>query len=512
MYMPSNALMDNDKIKKYPKEYRISRQVKDMYTELPGTYKKIFDSFGSGKETPPPVSADPPALNSLNNESLEQLGSRGVEGSVASSYLELVSRLVAAFHDLKAADADIAPLTKQTKSVSRAAKKAINKMIDDIHNDAKKLPPQREDDWVLTFLSDAEEKATAAINEAKTAYERAAGNVPTPPNPPGADKPGPGGGGDKPGPGRNPYDPPIIDPTTGVDGLDPGGDGSGDTPNPWDPPINSNGTSPPNQYPNPTTPSSMGNMDGGMSSMWPAMLSALNPLNNQRLTDPYLDTGEYERDRHDREPQEAIPVPGSPAVAASQNPATPPPAPSTSTDKPANQTSSAPQSATLTPGADGGIDYVFPDGKTQRVSMIVAKALDKAFANKQSTDAQQAYADTTAKWSDNKHIGDRVDPYQLMTGDVGIWENPDRTAIVRAMGSDTEATLDIIVNGELHRYPDEQTPDGTGDVGTLAGWAHPRGIELTEANANRADTMAPTTNTAPAADTATPPVVANTAN
>ncbi|MET9031146.1 hypothetical protein ABZW96_36975, partial [Nocardia sp. NPDC004168] len=36
------------------------------------------------------------------------------------------------------------------------------------------------------------------------------------------------------------------------------------------------------------------------------------------------------------------------------------------------------------------------------------------------------YEKTPAKWSDKKQLGDRVDPYQLMTGDVATWDN--RTA------------------------------------------------------------------------------------
>ncbi|WP_067573149.1 hypothetical protein [Nocardia acidivorans] len=540
IWIPSNRLMRLDPVKfNPPKKYLLSKAVKDLYEALPETYKKIFDSFGTGKTTPPPLKSDPSQLAALGSESLDAIAKQ--KGSGTTSYLEAVTRLKASFQNLKLADANIAPLANKTASVSQAAQQAINDMIDAIHESAKQLPTTTTDDWVQTYLADAADRATATLNRAKAQYELLGKGVDdaTGKLPPDVEArlkalEGKSGAGDP---------PPVDSSQRRLGGLDngsgyqpsnrrlgswnpeliPGGSGQPRGSTAPDPtlPSKTEGTTPPDtskddlirnirnigqqpdatpqqpQYPNMATPSTMGGMSGGMdpmSMMLPSLLSAMQPNMNDRLQADPNRYDRYGQDPYDQYPQNAVPVQASPAAVTPQAPTTTPPAATTTapapTDKPAPAQPAAP--ATLTPDADGGVDYPFPDGKTQRVSVIVAKALDKAFGNKKGTDAQAAYADTTAKWSDSKQIGDRVDPSQLMTGDVGIWESPDLVAIVRAMGSEAEATLDLIVNGELRRYPD-QISETTGDLGKFVGWAHPRGIEITGTSAKHTDGAAPGT-------------------
>ncbi|WP_433711097.1 hypothetical protein ACQP2U_33260 [Nocardia sp. CA-084685] len=143
-----------------------------------------------------------------------------------------------------------------------------------------------------------------------------------------------------------------------------------------------------------------------------------------------------------------------------------------------NVTSAQSALPTRTPAQDGSGDryYSFPEGERQWVSAVVAQALDAAFGNASGTDAKAAYANTPAKWSDNKQI-DPVDPYQLMTGDVATWEK-DHSAIVVVFGSFESGTPEVVVNGQLRPFAAEMS-DSAGDFGAFAGFRHPRGIEVT---------------------------------
>ncbi|MFE9575198.1 hypothetical protein ACFYO1_02335 [Nocardia sp. NPDC006044] len=154
------------------------------------------------------------------------------------------------------------------------------------------------------------------------------------------------------------------------------------------------------------------------------------------------------------------------------------------------------------PAADGSVLYTYPPPETrsQRVSAAVAQALDAAFANHGATDAQDAYKSTKAKWSDNKQIGDRVDPNQLMTGDVAIWDR--NTALLVVFGPDQGGTLEVIVKGKKQSLadllagndaqspaaatsgegkpsPSTETSSNSSEFGDFLGFAHPPGIELT---------------------------------
>ena len=160
------------------------------------------------------------------------------------------------------------------------------------------------------------------------------------------------------------------------------------------------------------------------------------------------------------------------------------------------------------PRSDGKVEYLFPNDRKQWVSQVVAQALDAAFANTKGTDAKAAYSGTSAKWSDNKQIGMRVDPSRLMTGDVALWA-AEHTAIIVAFGSaeggadpaaaepagvsdsvtgapvsgnpdagagEGSADLQVIVAAEMKKF-EPQMSDSGGDFGDFSGFAHPTGIE-----------------------------------
>lgn len=157
------------------------------------------------------------------------------------------------------------------------------------------------------------------------------------------------------------------------------------------------------------------------------------------------------------------------------------------------------QTGTRVPDADGNVDYPFYDNRSQRVSAIVAQALDVAFASTDSTSAQIAYAGTTARWAEAEEgtperAGSPVGPFEVMTGDVATWTK--RSAMVVSFGSDGTGTIEAIIDGqfqilEVHDATGELQMSGKdGDFGMFAGFCHPPGIEMSNASA-AADT-APT--------------------
>jgi hypothetical protein len=237
-----------------------------------------------------------------------------------------------------------------------------------------------------------------------------------------------------------------------------------------------NGTNPstatPASVPNTAAASPASSGMDMMSSMLPMMMSQMMNRGqadtglNSRSNDPY----------YNGEPG-VVPAAVTPAQPAVQ-PATSTPAAPTHTAPPANSSSSQPPAGMpgRTPNADGSVVYTFPDGRTQKVSAAVAQALDAAFGNASGTDAQAAYAKTPAKWSDKKQIGTPVDPYQLMTGDVAVWDG--RTAILVVFGSEEGGTLEAIVNGQLKQFTAEMS-DNAGEFGQFVGFSHPHGIEAT---------------------------------
>ncbi|MQY28218.1 hypothetical protein [Nocardia aurantia] len=236
------------------------------------------------------------------------------------------------------------------------------------------------------------------------------------------------------------------------------------------------------------TPASAGTGGADLSSLM-SMLPMLMSMMQNRGLDQNQNADPYGRDpygdRYGQYPPYAQAQPAQPQTQPAQS--TPQSAPAQTQGPSSGATSNQPAGnapGTRTPDADGTVTYTFPDGQTQKVSLTVAKALDVAFGNQKSTDAQAAYAGTSAKWADKKTIGASVDPYQLMTGDIATWENA--TAIVRVMGSGTDGTLDVIVDGQLKPFAPDMS-GAAGEFGAFTGFQHPNGIEVTNATETGTD-------------------------
>ncbi|TLF74020.1 hypothetical protein [Nocardia cyriacigeorgica] len=153
------------------------------------------------------------------------------------------------------------------------------------------------------------------------------------------------------------------------------------------------------------------------------------------------------------------------------------------------------QAAGPVPNEKGLVEYdkFKPLGRPSLwVSPVVYGALDAAVANKKGIDAKAAYANTPAKWNDDKKIGLRVDPSQLITGDVVSWKDGTAIAVVwdgvdggagavpaadgATPAAGAEGKLEIIANGELQALTgDIMKQDGP--YGEFIGFFHPNGID-----------------------------------
>ncbi|WP_280384382.1 hypothetical protein [Nocardia wallacei] len=259
----------------------------------------------------------------------------------------------------------------------------------------------------------------------------------------------------------------------------------------------------------------MGGMNpfGGMSpfGMSPFGMNGMgmNPYSQQEQMRREMADRDLERRRQEMEMRRAQ-QPGAVQASAAPQPAQTAPAAQATAQNgaPPNNAAAPPPGGPppRVPGADGLVDYTFPDGRTQKVPPVVAQGLDVAFANTQGTDAQAAYANTPAKWTDPKQIGDRVDPSQAKTGDVATWDK-NRSAIVVVFGTgqggdaggglgDAAAgePMEAIIAGQLKQLRSEDMntlSDKTGEFGGFAGFLHPRGVDAAAPDTAGAEQGAP---------------------
>lgn len=505
-YLANDIGVDMDEMKmpdmvnpKFPDRYRFQPATEKFHIELPKTLGKYYSSFARDESAPMPPEGDPIA------------SIRGVNRAKIANYPETVQSLQKAFNALRESGKRLAPLARESLEKSTEGKQAINAVIAVVNGAAGVVPKggMTEDNHIFSYVTEALQSGDQAMNEAmkeqrdigremdnesealkklkeeleKLQEENAdlrrrlldpVDVTPPPSTPP---------------PAANPIDiaPPPWAPPSSANGMDvdPGSSGPGagnpgypsDGITPTSPGLQAAAAPPTVQQPFVTSPIGSG-MDL-MSSLLPMIMQQAMMRN---LADRDLDNRRAELDprRFNEEIAQSVPAPVAAPVAAPSAPLPP------ATTVPAEHQQGQPSGATSstrpavapnrTPGPDGSLVYTFPDGRTQKVSMMVAQALDAAFGNASGTDAQKAYEKTPAKWSDRKQIGDRVDPYQLMTGDVAMWDK--RTAILVVFGSDEGGTLDAVVDGEMRTFAPEMI-DKAGEFGQFAGFVHPKGIEVT---------------------------------
>lgn len=255
----------------------------------------------------------------------------------------------------------------------------------------------------------------------------------------------------------------------------------------------------------------MPGMGMGMPGMgMPGMGMGLPGMNDQLARRNDLDRDlarrreELEARRDRDKPRDVVPPRSAvqPAVAQQQGPGAPGVANGQQVN--ANSGATAPgagtppppgQAAGPVPNDKGLVEYdkFKPLGRPSLwVSPVVYGALDAAVANKKGIDAKAAYANTPAKWNDDKKIGLRVDPSQLITGDVVSWKDGTAIAVVwdgvdggagavpaadgAAPAAGAGGKLEIIANGELQALTgDIMKMDGP--YGEFIGFFHPNGID-----------------------------------
>ncbi|WP_331723078.1 hypothetical protein [Nocardia sp. NBC_00511] len=555
--MPSNDKMITAH---YDPVYLLSPAGVEMYKSVPVYFKKQFDRFGNGDTAPPP---------GLLDVNIPLPGQLAGAGDTLTSYKQLVSNMSAAVKQLQTAEAELLKWLKTSADIAEQGRQDINRCIEEMNSYAVQAPADpttmTENMWVMQFIAASLQNLADTMTSYAGQFGAQADGAPKIPAVSTGDPTGGANSGvpKVPGPASgSPTDPSGSPTIPSGSPTDPSG--SPADPNGWQasapPPIDPNGTTgpTPGSTPGPTPATDPTGANNGTAQQLDDLANKLNAIpSNAPMTTPsagglgdlsslpmMMDMlrgqqglGDTPGDQLGNGQYEPSPPPVTPTPAQTSPAATPPPVTSTSgspstspaaqqaapVDKATTSTQPTAQPMAHQPDADGSVTYTFPDGVTQKVSAVVAQALDAAFSNHGDTDAQGAYAKTSAKWSDNKQIGDRVDPSQLMTGDVAIFHDPEHTAIVRVMGSLTDGTVDVIVRGNLMRFgddgqlkplsgdgqtaptsptqpvppdgaqsslPSDTSPDAAGDIGTFAGFMHPHGIEMTSAASKPGDPMA----------------------
>ncbi|WP_330257090.1 hypothetical protein OG874_22475 [Nocardia sp. NBC_00565] len=481
----------------YPHEYDFAPVVEQNYLMVYDFFDTLFKSLGKGSKTDPPTDDNLPLLpNTVPTN----------QSRFFQSYASVVLALKQAAINLRDSDKRLMPLIQDAKKTIDDGKVAINALIDEVNAAAPKYPPTgiTESDYIVTYITTVFKDGEKALNDLKTRLEQAAADVKDPTDD-GSDKTLSSdpkdidtGNYDTEDPGNtttddSAYTPPAIDTgdaDTGTDTTNGLGSTTGDSSdtsgvgdnlqNAIDK-LENAGTG---STDTPTTPA-VDSGSSGTGSMMDSMLPMMMAQAGQRnAADSDLNSRRDELDpnRYEQYPGAAVPVTAQPAVA---QPATA--APAAANTAPPQASSSQPVGAPVrVADADGSVVYTFPDGRTQKVSAIVAQVLDGAFGNASGTDAQKAYEKTTSKWTDKKQIGAKVDPYQLMTGDVATWDN--RTAILVVFPAEDGGTLEAIVNGQLKQFTPEMA-DTAGEFGTFTGFSHPNGIELASGDKNATPTV-----------------------
>ncbi|WP_280373437.1 hypothetical protein [Nocardia abscessus] len=507
-----------------PPEHKFPASIENYYRKMPNTLRGYFDACGKDVKSDPP--SVPPVLQVT-----------GEDRSKFANYEATSLALKKAFTAMHESAAKLIPLTRQAGAVGDNGKVEVNAVVDLINTAAQQYPPegQSESEHILNYLTVALEEGDRLMQDAAKASAKVGDDVdgvskelkdaleqikklteenqdlkqrladpvnltPAPYYPPPATEPSYVNPNTFPtgldGSGLDSLTPPALDNSdlgtpdvgtpdvntppgvdnSGLNGQTPGGIGNiGNTPGGVTTPP-----TPPVQPASAMSPMGMGGMDIGSMMAQQMMMRALADQGmNQHRAD--LDPRRFEDEYAPVAPPPA-PAPVTTQPATVQQAAATTPAATQHGAAPAS-TASSTQPAVApgrTPEADGSVTYTHPNGRPQKVSVMVAQMLDAAYGNASGTDAQKAYEKTSAKWSDKKQIGDRVGDYQLMTGDVATWTNTTAVLVVfPPEGSDASGgSVEVIVKGELKPF-DPKMPEIASDTNLFEGFMHPKGIEVT---------------------------------
>ncbi|MFE2961007.1 hypothetical protein [Nocardia tengchongensis] len=546
-------------LREYPARYQINDGLWKSYEKMvPPIFETPYKNAGQGLKTVPPV--NPAPRFEPNDAALKTWG------KTSSGYQDVVIAMNKSLAALVVKEKAVLPLVQETNEIVDGYKADLVLAVGDLNQSAAQTPPQGtiEDIWVMDYITASSKAVTDLTEKARNELANLAKGLK--PDPAASSTPDPAlqqlhdaqqeqakkqaeqdaaiadlarkGAQDA-------YDRSNAPDQNGgsLDDLFGKNKSVGDlTDTAGNPPDVTNhagpGSNPTGTGGNPTPvndsniPATSGAAGGSGFDPSSLLMSMLPSMMMNRNNDDYGNRYDgIDPERYDRNQQPLLPIQATPAVNTPQTPAAAPPPANTATPAPATPANNTPTTTpppARVPGPNEGVNYTFPDGVTQLVSYTVKLALTAAFANHAGTDAQAAYANTGAKWTDNKQIGTRVDPNEAMTGDVALWQDPEHAALVRVIGSGADATMDVIIAGQLiplndvlkggsavfdgggkglggkgevgapglPQAPDGNgvivTPDGasakSGDTGaakntSFAGFAHPRSIEVSSVSA-----------------------------
>lgn len=521
-----------DKTQEWPPD--VAKHSDDMDTFLDGQFftqiRDCWDAVGNGEKVSKPESSFKSVLNPPDD-----LGS----SSETSAQLSLhIGKLQRAVDELRKAENDVIPLLDKANNIRATSQDAMTSLISSLSEDAREKPTNMSEDMhILQYATEGMKGSATVIEGAKKNSDEARGpheeknseladlknqikklkdqlagkgdpdleDRPFQEPPPGPELP----------PDRRDWDEPpdpddVDDPDDPKD-FDPEKDPELDSPSTGDDPSRIGDDTLPDGTDQTQDPTGMGQTGmgaggmGGMGGMLGPMMQMMQQQAMQRqMADQDLNKKGPAVDPQRPGPAPApapkpAPAPAHSAAPAGNQPANAAPPPGANSGQPAG---APPQQ----PGPDGGMEFTFEDGRTVKVSEPVYRALEGATGNAEGTDAQAAYEQTPVKWSDPKEIGAGVDPFDLMTGDVAVWE--DRTAIVVVFGSQGggpeqgnagqgnpgDGALELVVDGRLQEFDGskaDEMSDNSGEFGSFVGFKHPQGIELKGSQESQAAAGAP---------------------
>ncbi|MGX1778197.1 hypothetical protein ACWIGW_39250 [Nocardia brasiliensis] len=525
----------------YPEEFYFGTVADGLCDSLPDRFVDYFLSLG----TPPASAPDtPPTLptvqigallpDDINPAHPEVNGFiDGFPKTAIQEYRVLAKRLKDAAKALHDKDLAMVNDMRHQPEDLEACRLGLNRAIAIILEDASAYPPsgQTKDQQIFDYIARAVSDATQTIEHTMTLIDQRVARFPQPA--PGGTSPAPPGVPPivQPPGDENPQNPRDVEPVTrpefqpepvpglGLDGSDsPGDSGSGSLADLLRTAGNPGGV--PSVSPAGLNPLGAGGIPG-LNGI-PGLLNQMRPTDPNSLGSPERRVPDV-RGSREMAPPPAVPslTPKPGAVTAAQT--TPAPAAAaTATGTGTSPAPATPSAATTTgtpparlPDSGGGVWYDFPpvgSGIRQYVTPLVAKALDAAFGNTDGTNAQRAYQDTPAKWSNSKEM-DPVGPDEAITGCVVKFERPTEgssdsgkpqpsqpgrsgqpgkgapeqtplatTAVLvvfRMAENNTEGvtadSFEVIVDGQRVQYTD-QLSGKAGAFGDFAGFGRPRGV------------------------------------
>ncbi|MGO4617636.1 hypothetical protein AB4305_27445 [Nocardia sp. 2YAB30] len=526
VYMPDPA--------KLPDGLTLLPAIQGQYKGLPDIYLGNWKSFGDGKESALPEKRPAGEVSNPERANIE-------------TYPKWVADLDSWYEGLRGLDARIIKIAGKTSDLCKQGRKDIGGVIESLTAMAKVDPRSlekiqqfvqdqildasilqslaasglSEDTYVMTMVESTMMNLTNVMSEYTNAFDElgkeAEKEKPTDKKPaaaqaPAVPKPAAEQAND------NPYNAPYIAPSTGSPGAtSTGNDFSMPPAWEWDSSSGSQSNGSATEAGSSSTatdPASTKAATGTESSRSASPTStptqsAASPASSMGsdFTLPYMvqqalanrgngdrpnskNSNDYRGEREEA-PQMVTGAPASPAQTPQAAQAT----------QATQATSSGPAATTASPGrasavaasmrtsdGDGSVVYTFPDGRTQRVSTVVAQALDAAFGNAAGTDARGAYSKTPFTLPVDRPVGTPIDPYQLMTGDIATWGQREpveaavgdgqRLAIVVSFGTDSGVPPEVILDGKLQQFA-AKMHDSNGEFGPFAGFVHPAGIEIT---------------------------------